>query len=285
MKNERTMRAMPGLPMLFLLLLLMAVWIWALISIKQVPMYAALVGAVSLVMTLVSIGFFVNQPNTATALVLFGKYVGTVKEDGFYWANPFYAKQKVSLRAQTLNGQQVKVNDHAGNPVEIAAVVVWRVHDTYRALFDVEKYADYVAMQSETALRHLATSYPYDAEDHEISLMRNTDEVSDHLQAELSEKLDRAGIEVLEARLSHLAYAQEIAGVMLRKQQAAAIIAARQRIVDGAVGMVELALGRMDREKIVDMDPERKAQMVSNLMVILCGESNVQPVINTGSIH
>lgn len=279
------MRAMPGLPMLFLLLLLMAVWIWALISIKQVPMYAALVGAVSLVMTLVSIGFFVNQPNTATALVLFGKYVGTVKEDGFYWANPFYAKQKVSLRAQTLNGQQVKVNDHAGNPVEIAAVVVWRVHDTYRALFDVEKYADYVAMQSETALRHLATSYPYDAEDHEISLMRNTDEVSDHLQAELSEKLDRAGIEVLEARLSHLAYAQEIAGVMLRKQQAAAIIAARQRIVDGAVGMVELALGRMDREKIVDMDPERKAQMVSNLMVILCGESNVQPVINTGSIH
>lgn len=279
------MRAMPGLPMLFLLLLLMAVWVWALIGIKQVPLYAALVGAVSLVITLVSIGFFVNQPNTATALVLFGKYVGTVKDDGFYWANPFYSKQKVSLRAQTLNGQQVKVNDHAGNPVEIAAVVVWRVHDTYRALFDVEKYADYVAMQSETALRHLATSYPYDAEDHEISLMRNTDEVSDHLQAELSEKLARAGIEVLEARLSHLAYAQEIAGVMLRKQQAAAIIAARQRIVDGAVGMVELALGRMDREKIVDMDPERKAQMVSNLMVILCGESNVQPVINTGSIH
>lgn len=284
-RSEISMRATSGWPMLAINFVLFLVWIGCLVTVKDgAPATIVLLILVSIIGTFWPIGFFVNQPNTATAMTLFGEYKGTVRGDGFYWANPFFTKKKISLRAQTLNGQQLKVNDHVGNPVEIAAVIIWAVQDTYKALFDVEDYAEYVAMQSETALRHLATSYPYDAEDDAISLMRNTDEVGDHLQAELSDRLSRAGIEVLEARLSHLAYAQEIAGVMLRKQQAAAIIAARQRIVEGAVGMVELALRRIEVDGLVDMDTERKAQMVSNLMVVLCGETNAQPVINTGSI-
>lgn len=272
--------------MLLINFVLFGLWVFSLIGLKEggVPMVALLI-LTSIIGTFFPIGFFVNQPNFATALVLFGEYRGTVRGDGFYWANPFYTKTKISLRAQTLNGQQLKVNDHVGNPVEIAAVVVWAVDDTYKALFEVEDYAEFVAMQTEIALRHLATSYPYDAEDNEISLMRNTEEIGNHLREELEEKLSLAGIRVHEARLSHLAYAQEIAGVMLRKQQAAAIIAARQRIVDGAVGMVEMALRRIEADGLVEMDPERKAQMVSNLMVVLCGETNAQPVINAGSLN
>lgn len=230
-------------------------------------------------------GFFIIEPNGSKVLLLFGRYVGTVKKSGWWWANPFYSKRNVSLRARTLNGQRLKVNDSVGNPVEIATIIVWQVIDTYRASFDVESYEDFVNLQSETALRHLASSYPYDAEDDHISLMRNTDEISKHLGEELEDRLALSGVKVIEARLSHLAYAQEIAGVMLRKQQSAAIIAARQRIVDGAVGMVQMALAHLERDKIVELDDERKAAMVSNLMLVLCSETNVQPVVNTGTLY
>lgn len=230
-------------------------------------------------------GFFIVNPNTCRVMVLFGKYAGTAKRDGFWWANPFYNKTSVSLRAQILNGERLKVNDLVGNPVEIAAIIIWKVEDTYKACFEVDDCIQFVALQSETALRHSASSYPYDAEEGQVSLMRNTDELADHLLTELQQRLDRAGIDVLEARLSHLAYAQEIAGVMLRKQQAAAIIAARQRIVDGAVGMVEMALDNLAAKKIVDFDADKKATMVSNLMVVLCSESAVQPVLNAGTLN
>ncbi|MCC7228939.1 MAG: SPFH domain-containing protein [Fimbriimonadaceae bacterium] len=230
-------------------------------------------------------GFFIIEPNGSKVLLLFGKYVGTVKVAGFHWTNPFYSKRNVSLKAQTLNGQRLKVNDKVGNPVEIAAIVIWQVIDTYQASFNVEYYADFVNLQSETAIRHLASSYPYDAEEDEISLMRNTDEISRHLGVELDERLALAGVKVIEARLSHLAYAQEIAGVMLRKQQAAAVIAARQRIVDGAVGMVQMALAHLEKDKIVELDEERKAAMVSNLLVVLCSETQVQPVVNSGTLY
>ena len=230
-------------------------------------------------------GFFIIEPNGSKVLLLFGRYVGTVKKSGWWWANPFYSKRNVSLRARTLNGQRLKVNDSVGNPVEIATIIVWQVIDTYKASFDVESYEDFVNLQSETALRHLASSYPYDAEDGHVSLMRNTDEISNHLGEELEDRLALSGVKVIEARLSHLAYAQEIAGVMLRKQQAAAIIAARQRIVDGAVGMVQMALAHLERDKIVELDDERKAAMVSNLMLVLCSETNVQPVVNTGTLY
>ncbi|MBC8064433.1 MAG: SPFH domain-containing protein [Chlorobia bacterium] len=230
-------------------------------------------------------GFFIIDPNGSKVLLLFGKYIGTVKSSGFHWTNPFYSKRNISLRAQTLNGQRLKVNDSVGNPVEIAAIVIWQVEDTYKASFDVEYYPDFVNLQSETAIRHLASAYPYDGDDDKISLMRNTDEISKHLGIELEERLALAGIKVIEARLSHLAYAQEIAGVMLRKQQAAAIIAARQRIVDGAVGMVQMALAHLERDKIVVLDDERKAAMVSNLLVVLCSETNVQPVLNSGTLY
>jgi regulator of protease activity HflC (stomatin/prohibitin superfamily) len=217
---------------------------------------------------------------------LFGKYVGTVKVDGLFWANPFFSKTPLSLRAQTLNGERLKVNDQVGNPVEIATIVVWQVEDSYKATFEVENYQQYVALQTETALRHSASSYPYDAEhEDQISLMRHTDEVSQHLLREIQERLNRAGIRVLEARLSHLAYAAEIAGVMLRKQQAAAVIAARQRIVDGAVGMVEMALAHLAERNVVELDATHKAVMVSNLMVVLCSENAAQPVLNTGTMY
>ncbi len=230
-------------------------------------------------------GFFIIEPNGSKVLLLFGKYIGTVKKSGFHWTNPFYTKRNISLRAQTLNGQRLKVNDSVGNPVEIATIVVWQVMDTYKASFDVEYYVDFVMLQSETALRHLASTYPYDADEGQISLMRNVDEISKHLGIELEERLALAGVRVIEARLSHLAYAQEIAGVMLRKQQAAAVIAARQRIVDGAVGMVQMALEHLERDNIVELDSERRAAMVSNLLVVLCSESQVQPVVNSGTLY
>jgi regulator of protease activity HflC (stomatin/prohibitin superfamily) len=230
-------------------------------------------------------GFIVVEPNGSKVLLLFGSYVGTVKRSGFYWVNPFNTKRAVSLRARTLNGEKLKVNDLAGNPVEIAAIVVWRVRDTFGASFEVDNYVQYVSMQSETAVRHLASSYPYDAEDETTSLRRNVDEVSAALQAELQERLGRAGVEVMEARLSHLAYAPEIASAMLRRQQAAAIIAARQRIVEGAVGMVEMALDRLEKYEKLQLDEERKAAMVSNLLVVLCSEHAVQPVLNTGTLY
>jgi len=245
------------------------------------------VGAVVVVIlaSLTPAGFIVVEPNGSKVVLLFGSYKGTVKRTGFQWVNPFTNRRSVSLRARTLNGERLKVNDLAGNPVEIAAIVVWRVQDTYAATFEVDQYAQYVSMQSETAVRHLASSYPYDAEDDTVSLRRNADEVSATLTKELQERLDRAGVAVVEARLSHLAYAPEIAGAMLRRQQAAAIIAARQRIVEGAVGMVEMALDRLEQYDKLHLDEERKAVMVSNLLVVLCSEHAAQPVLNTGTLY
>jgi len=234
---------------------------------------------------LMAAGFFVVEPNGSKVLLLFGKYIGTEREPGFHWANPFFSKRGVSLRVRNFNTDTLKVNDYDGNPVEIAAVVVWQVVDTFEASFEVDDYVDYVSTQSETAVRATATSYPYDAEDETLSLRRHTDEVSDELQRHLQERLDRAGVRVLEARLSHLAYSPEIASAMLRRQQANAIIAARQRIVDGAVGMVEMALAQLETSDTVHLDEERKAAMVSNLMVVLCSESATQPVINTGTLY
>ncbi len=234
-----------------------------------------------------SIGFFVLQPNEAGVLLLFGKYEGSVKQNGFWWVNPLIIKKKISLRLRNLNMQRLKVNDHAGNPIEIAAVVIWMVQDTFAATFEVDDYVDYVTTQSETALRHLASSFPYDSwEEHTtVSLRGNIDEVSQALVKELQERLNKAGVTVLEARLSHLAYSPEIAEAMLKRQQASAIVAARTKIVDGAVGMVQMALERLSAEHVVDLDEERKASMVSNLLVVLCGEKEAHPVINAGTLY
>ncbi|WP_316809905.1 SPFH domain-containing protein [Pedobacter heparinus] len=233
-------------------------------------------------------GFIINNPNESKVLTLFGEYVGTVKTDGFFWVNPLTVKKKVSLKARNLNGHQIKVNDKLGNPIEIAAVVVWQIKETAKATFAVEDYLQYVAIQSEAAVRHLANIFPYDNfEDEEatITLKDGAEKVSSLLESELSERLSRAGIEVVEARISHLAYAQEIASAMLQRQQATAVIAARKLIVEGAVGMVEMALDRLSEKNIVELDEERKAAMVSNLLVVLCGDRNVQPVVNTGTLY
>lgn len=259
-------------------------------------------------------GFFTLQPNEARVLVLFGDYKGTVRSSGFHWGNPFYTngprqvsafstaplnksggsavshhtlgRNKISLRARTLNGQKLKVNDKRGNPIEIAAVVVWRVGDTAQATFDVDNYENYVLTQSESALRHLASLYSYDyGEDNEITLRSNVIEVSQALRAELQDRLAKAGVTVDEARLTHLAYAPEIAQAMLRRQQAEAVIAARQKIVQGAVSMVDMALKEIAEKQVLALDDERKAAMVSNLMVVLCGEAEVHPVLNTGTLY
>lgn len=232
------------------------------------------------------LGFFVVNPNEAKVLQLFGSYVGTVKTAGFHWANPFYSKRRISLRIRNFETQRLKVNDHEGNPIEIAAVVVWRVVETAEACFQVDDYNNYVHVQSEAALRNLATSYAYDSHvEHQMSLRGNTADVAAHLKTEIQDRLSKAGVEVVEARISHLAYAPEIAAAMLQRQQAAAIIAARTRIVEGAVGMVEMALERLNEKDIVHLDEERKATMVSNLLVVLCGERAAQPVVNTGSLY
>ncbi len=242
-----------------------------------------------LVGILLFLGLFVVQPNRARVLILFGRYVGTVRDDGWHWANPFTvgSRPTISLRIRNFDTQAVKVNDQRGNPVEIAAVVAWRVVDTAKARFDVDDVQHYVSIQSETAVRHLATLYPYDSyeEGETLSLSGNVDEVSRALQGELQNRLARAGVDVVEARLSHLSYAPEIAGVMLRRQQANAIVAARQRMVEGAGGMVDMALQRLTQSGIVELDEERKAAMISNLLVVLTGEQAAQPVINTGSLY
>lgn len=235
---------------------------------------------------LVSIGFFTVHPNKAVVLQLFGRYVGTVHEPGLRWANPFYTKHAVSLRTRNFETSRLKVNDSEGNPIEIGAVVVWKVVDTAEASFQVDNYEHYVTIQSESALRNMATHYPYDAHDSgEVSLRGNTDDVAAKLQQEIQARLDVAGVSVQEARISHLAYAPEIAAAMLQRQQASAIIAARQKIVEGAVGMVEMALELLNQRSVVALDEERKAAMVSNLLVVLCGERSTQPVINAGTLH
>lgn len=245
----------------------------------------------SILFFVVLCGFMMVQPNTARVLTLFGAYKGTTCDTGLRWVNPFYSKTKVSLRARTLNGEHLKVNDKLGNPIEIANVTVWHVADTARAVFDVDDYAGFVGAQSETALRHVASLYAYDhmdaddADTHEITLRSNITEVSEVLKAELTERLAVAGVAVDDARLTHLAYAPEIAQAMLRRQQADAVIAARGKIVRGAVDMVEMALAELNEKHVVDMDEERKAQMVSNLLVVLCGDSEAQPVVNAGSLY
>lgn len=245
----------------------------------------AILSLVGFVLT--TAGFFVLQPNEAAALVLLGDYKGTVKKAGWHWANPFYTKRKVSLRSRNLNGEKLKVNDEMGNPIEIAAVVVWKVSNTVEALFNVENYTEFVKVQSESAIRHLAGMYPYDLTEDtkQVSLRGSAGEVSEALKKELQERVGKAGVTVEEARLSHLAYAPEIAASMLQRQQAQAIIAARQKIVEGAVGMVEMAINKLSENKVVDLDDERKAAMVSNLMVVLCGERATQPIVNTGTLH
>ncbi|RAJ02590.1 SPFH domain/Band 7 family protein [Chitinophaga skermanii] len=233
-------------------------------------------------------GIMIVNPNHSRVLTFFGKYVGSVKENGLLWVNPLYKSTNISLRSNNLNGQTLKVNDKMGNPIEIAAVIVWHVSDTYRAAFEVDNYAQYVTIQSEAAVRHLAVSCPYDRmedESAEITLRDGGDRVNELLEQELNERLKPAGIAVREARISHLAYAPEIAGAMLQRQQATAIVAARSKIVEGAVGMVEMALEQLSRKQIVTLDEEKKAAMVSNLMVVLCGEKAATPVLNTGSLY
>jgi len=255
-------------------------------------------------------GFIAVQPNDSRVLTLFGKYVGSVKQSGFFWVNPFYARKKVSLRIRNFetgstvtpekkdastgrvlqkknrsSGKPSKVNDRDGNPIEISAVVVWRVVDTAEALFEVDDYEDFVAVQSESALRNLASRHPYDSEDHETSLRGSANEVADQLKSDIQERLQQAGVEIREARISHLAYAPEIAAAMLQRQQAQAVVAARTKIVEGAIGMVESALNELGRQGIVELDDERRAAMVSNLLVVLCSDRHTQPVVNTGSLY
>ncbi len=230
-------------------------------------------------------GFIIVQPNNAMVLTLFGRYVGTQRENGWYFINPLTSRKTISLRIRNFNSERQKVNDIEGNPIEIAAVIVWRVVDSARASFDVENYEKFVSIQTETALRHLASRYPYDAPTGELSLRGSADELAKALEAELTERLTHAGVSVLEARLSHLAYAPEIAAAMLQRQQAGAIIAARAQIVAGAVGMVQMALEQLERDNIVHLDDERKAQMVSNLLVVLTSERGTQPVVNAGSLY
>ncbi|HEY3382385.1 MAG TPA: SPFH domain-containing protein [Vicinamibacterales bacterium] len=231
-------------------------------------------------------GLFVVNPNEAQVLQLFGRYIGTVKVPGLRWASPFYTKKRISQRVRNFESQRLKVNDIEGNPIEIAAVVVWRVVETAEASFEVDNYENFVHVQSEAALRNLATSYPYDAHDDKITSLRGqTVAVAEHLKTEIQDRLAKAGVEVIEARISHLAYAAEIAAAMLQRQQAGAIIAARQRIVEGAVGMVEMALERMSGKALLQLDEERRATMVSNLLIVLCGERAAQPVINAGTLY
>jgi regulator of protease activity HflC (stomatin/prohibitin superfamily) len=288
MIRERDFNGLPGLPVLFGLLLGIAAAVWMLvmnIRSESAPeiVFAALTIAV---LTFLMAGLFMVNPNEGKVLQLFGEYKGTAKREGLRWANPFLTKKKVSLRVRNFESSHLKVNDIDGNPIEIAAVVVWKVFETAEAVFEVDDYEHYVKVQSEAALRNLATSYAYDAhDDQHVSLRGHTSAVADHLKREIQDRLTKAGVQVMEARISHLAYAPEIAAAMLQRQQAGAIIAARQRIVEGAVGMVEMALDMLSKKSIIQLDEERKAAMVSNLLVVLCGDRNTQPVINTGTIY
>ncbi len=286
--KENAFRSLPGIPVLLLSLLggtgATALFIQA-ARVGDVGLIT--VSAVLAVLALLAlIGLYNVEPNQAAVLSLFGKYVGTVKEDGLRWNNPFYAKKKVSLRVRNFESGKLKVNELDGSPIEIAAVIVWQVQDSAEAVYNVDDYESFVHIQSESALRTMATSYPYDQhEDGQIALRSHAAEVSQHLRDELSERLADAGVLVLDARISHLAYAPEIAQAMLQRQQANAIIAARTRIVAGAVGMVEMALAELQKNGVVELDEERKAQMVSNLLVVLCGERATQPIVNAGTLY
>jgi regulator of protease activity HflC (stomatin/prohibitin superfamily) len=285
-ENEKS--AVHGFATLPIFIAIMIFAGWMLIAAATVENVVGIIGyALLLVAGIIGMtGHFTVHPNEAKVMQLFGAYSGTVKDPGLRWANPFYTKRPVSLRVRNFESGQLKVNDARGNPIEIAAVVVWKVVDTAEALFHVDDYEQFVHVQSEAALRNLAVGYPYDAyEKDQKALRSHTVEIADQLRGEVQDRLEQAGVEVLEARISHLAYAAEIAGAMLQRQQASAVVAARQRIVEGAVGMVEMALEMLSKQKIVELDEERKATMVSNLLVVLCGDRAAQPVLNTGTLH
>jgi regulator of protease activity HflC (stomatin/prohibitin superfamily) len=288
MIRERDYNGLPGIPMLLALIALLALLGGGFLASAAADSTAGVVGfAIAAVFTaFLLFGLFMVHPNQGKVLQLFGAYKGTAKTQGLRWANPLLMAKAVSLRVRNFESSHLKVNDNEGNPIEIAAVVVWKVVETAEAVFEVDDYENYVHVQTESALRNLATLYTYDAhDDHTVSLRGHTNAVADHLKREIHERLTKAGVEVIEARISHLAYAPEIAAAMLQRQQAGAIIAARQRIVEGAVGMVEMALGMLSQKSIVTLDEERKASMVSNLLVVLCGERGAQPIINTGTIY
>lgn len=285
---EKLVKPVSGFLALFAILLLLAASVYCFILVEQNPYYAIGGGVAVLIAVLLLKGLMIVNPNHSRVLNFFGKYVGTVKDNGLFFINPFFSAHKISLRAENLQGQQLKVNDKMGNPIEIGAVIVWRVGNTYKAAYEVENYVDYVKKQSEAAVRHLANSFSYDSledEHAQITLRSGGSKVNEILEKELLERLEPAGIEILEARISHLAYAPEIAGAMLQRQQATAIVAARTKIVEGAVGMVEMALEMLSRKGIVELDEEKKAAMVSNLMVVLCGEKAAQPILNTGTLY
>ena len=295
MVRERLRHGVPGLPLLPLVLLpLLIIPAGAATREAYLRGYEELAPALMVIAVPTIVlawifllkGFFMVAPNEAKVMQLFGDYVGTAKVTGLRWANPFFRKRKISLRVRNFETAHLKVNDADGNPIEIAAVVVWRVEDTACAVFDVDHFEEFVSVQSEAALRHMASNYSYDTfETDDLSLRGNMEEVSAALQKELQERVARAGVEIEEARLSHLAYAPEIAGAMLQRQQADAIVAARARIVDGAIGMVQMALERLDADQRLDLDEERKAAMVSNLLVVLCSESHATPVVNAGTLY
>ena len=288
MFREKVKKVASGYPMLVILLLLqLATIYWIVTALRNYAIAAVIGGIIAAIVVLVLwIGFFMVNPNEAKVLQLFGKYIGTAKDPGLRWANPFLAKRAVSLRVRNFESGKLKVNDSTGNPIEIAAVVVWKVVDSAEAVFEVDDYEEFVTIQSEAALRNLATTYPYEAHnDGDVALRSDPQQIAGALRSEIQARLEKAGVEVIEARISHLAYAPEIANAMLRRQQASAIIAARTQIVDGAVGMVEMALDKLAEKHVLELDEERKATMVSNLLVVLCGETEAQPVINTGTLY
>jgi len=291
--KERPIRSLPGIPVLLAAIALSFVALWCVVNAatavdtgRNAAGWGIGAGVLLLAALLLLIGLYSVQPNQAAVLSLFGKYVGTVKEAGLRWNNPFYAKRKVSQRVRNFESGKLKVNDLDGSPIEIAAVIVWQVVDAAEAVFNVDDYESFVQIQSEAALRAMASSYPYDQhEDGQVALRSHPQEISEHLRSQIAERLVKAGVEVIEARISHLAYAPEIAQAMLQRQQANAVIAARTRIVAGAVGMVEMALAELQKNDVVRLDEERKAQMVSNLLVVLCGDRGTQPIVNAGSLY
>jgi len=287
MIRERDYAALPGLPMALLLLAVMGLLIYALVTGERASVFRIVSLSFALLLDIFLLaGLFVVNPNEGRVLQFFGDYVGTAKKPGLRWANPLFTKKRISLRVRNFESGRLKVNDQEGNPIEIASVVVWRVVDTAEAVFQVDDYQNFVKVQTESALRNMATSYKYDAhEEDQMSLRGNTNEVAEHLKKEIQDRLAQAGVEVMEARISHLAYAPEIAQAMLQRQQAGAIIAARQRIVEGAVGMVQMALDMLSQREILELDNDRRAAMVSNLLVVLCGDKATQPVVNTGTIY
>ncbi|MDO8998110.1 MAG: SPFH domain-containing protein [Sediminibacterium sp.] len=290
---EKTIKAAQGFLVLLLVTILLVVGIYALTQIKGAEdglKYALIWGSIIdfIAIFFLLLGLVVVQPNTSVVLTFFGKYVGTVKDNGLFFVNPLYTKQKVSLRLQSLESTKLKVNDKLGNPIEIAAVILWQIEDTYKVCFDVVNFSNYMTNQSEAALRHMASTCPYDTfegEQVEVTLRDGGEKVIEMLEHELNARMIKAGIVIKEARISHLAYAPEIAHAMLQRQQATAIVAARSKIVEGAVGMVEMALEMLSKKQIVELDEERKAAMVSNLLVVLCGDKAASPVVNTGTLH